>query len=181
MIDLVLRGLDGRVTATVERNERPERVGSRPESRGFPMAKAVVEFPERGYDSMMGWVQLVRSDDNHSGGRAFEIDPLALLGDVPHPFCWFGINPTLFDAPSRSPRADLDWIAHSFLCVPAGDAIGAMEVHALLGFSWGFTIRAEQVTLVEPRSLGPADWDAHREHLAGAYPRWRFPSGFRAI
>ena len=37
-------------------------------------------------------------------GERFEMDPLAFLGDLPHPFCWLGLNPTLFDAPSRSPR-----------------------------------------------------------------------------
>jgi hypothetical protein len=57
----------------------------------------------------MGWVQFVRSSDNRSKGREFELDPLVFLGDLPHPFCWLGISPLLFDAPSRSGRDDLDW------------------------------------------------------------------------
>jgi hypothetical protein len=176
-IEFVLHGLGGRVLATVERNDRPELVGSTADSRGFPMAKAIVDYPDRGYDSLMGWIQLVRSDDNLSGGKRFEIDPLAFLGELPHPFCWIGINPTLFDAPSRSPRRDLDWMAHSFLCVPEGEPI---EARVLLGFAWGFTIRDEEITLVPPQVLRPPDWDGHREHLAATYPDWSFPRANQA-
>src|SRR5262245_20510557 len=158
-MEFVLRELAGRVLATVERNRRPELVGSGPQARDFPIGKATVDYPDRGYDSVMGWVQLVRSDDNVSGGKRFEMDPLSFLGALPHPFCWLGINPTLFDAPSRSSRRNLDWEAHSFLCVPEGDAGSGMDCHALLGFAWGFTIRAERITLVPPRPLEPSDWD----------------------
>jgi len=174
----MLHGLDGRVVVTVERNAQPELVGSSPESRGFPMAKAAVDYADRGYDSMMGWIQLVRSDDNLSGGRQFEIDPLEFLGDLPHPFCWLGINPTLFDAPSRSPRRDLDWMAQSYLCVPDGDGVNAMEVRALLGFSWGFTVRTGRITIVQPERLRPTVWNEQCERLAEAFPSWRFRPGF---
>src|SRR5204863_43198 len=68
-----------------------------------------------GYAAMLGWIQLVRSTDNGSRGREFELDPLEPLGVTPHPFCWFGLTPTLFDAPSRRTTDDLDWLAHSFL------------------------------------------------------------------
>ena len=179
-IDFELRGSPGRVSVTYARNDRPELVGSGPQAAGFPWCHASVEHPAQGYDAVLGWVQLVRSDDNASGGRAFEIDPLDFLGDLPHPFCWLGLRPQLFDAPSRQLRRDLDWEAHSFLCVPDGDGDGGYEVHALLGFAWGFRIRGEVVELVEPTVLGPAHWTEAVAVLAAGFPAWRFMSGFRS-
>lgn len=175
-----LRGIEGRVSVTYSVNDRPDLVGAAPQSAGFPMCDATVDYAARGYDSLLGWVQLVRSDDNVSGGREFEIDPLEALGDLPHPFCWLGLNPRLFDAPSRSPRADLDWLAHSFLCVPDGGGDASLEAQALLGFSWGFRIRDEVIALVPPVPLEPSAWDHDAALLAPLYPGWRFVEGFRA-
>ena len=174
----MLRGIDGLVSVTYARNEQPELVGGGPDSRGFPLCEAVVDYPAGGYDAVLGWVQLVRSGDNASHGQEFEVDPLAFLGDLPHPFCWIGLAPRLFDAPSRAPRQDLDWLAHSFLCVPDG-AEGGLEVHALVGFSWGFTVRGDAIDLVPPARLGPAAWDEHADHLSARYPAWRFVAGYR--
>jgi hypothetical protein len=179
-LDFSLRGITGRVSVTYERNDRPELVGSGPDSAGFPRCHAAVDYPARGYDAVLGWVQLVRSDDNRSGGREFEIDPLAFLGDLPHPFCWIGLEPQLFDAPSRSPIADLDWMARSFLCVPDGGGDAGYEVHALTGFDWGFRARGGAVDLVPPSLLAAQDWDDHLEVLEALYPSWRFVPGFRA-
>jgi hypothetical protein len=178
-ITFALRGIEGRVYVMYSRNGRPELVGSSAQSSGFPMCHATVDYPAQGYDALLGWVQLVRSDDNTSQGRAFEIDPLDILGDVPHPFCWIGLSPGLFDAPSRSPRRDLDWAAHSFLCVPDGSVDAGLEVHALLGFAWGFRVRNEEIHLVPPTLLGPTEWDQHVDVLATRYPSWRFIGGFR--
>ncbi len=49
---------------------------------------------------MFGWVQMVRSTDDESVGGRFEMDPFGLFGDVRSPYCWYGTEPTLFDAPS---------------------------------------------------------------------------------
>lgn len=178
-IAFALRGIQGHVSVTYARNDHPELVGSGAESSGFPMCDATVDYPAQGYDAVLGWIQLVRSDDNTSHGEAFEIDPLDFLGDLPHPFCWIGLDPHLFDAPSRAPRRDLDWIAHSFLCVPDGSSDAGLEVHALLGFAWGFRIHNEDIQLVAPTLLGPAAWDQHGSVLAARYPAWRFVRGFR--
>jgi hypothetical protein len=179
-ITFELRGIDGHVSVAYSRNDRPGLIGSGPESAGFPMCDATVDYPARGYDAVLGWVQLVRSDDNESHGGAFEVDPLDFLGDVPHPFCWIGLNPHLFDAPSRSPRRDLDWLAHSFLCVPDARSDAGLEVHALLGFSWGFGVRGEEILLVPPTRLGPEEWNGHVGALAKRYPAWQFVDGFRS-
>jgi len=178
-IDFVLREIEGHVSVTYSRNDRPELVGSGADALGFPMCEAAVDYPALGYDAVLGWVQLVRSDDNTSDGSEFEIDPLAFLGDVPHPFCWIGLSPRLFDAPSRSPKQDLDWTARSYLRVPDGSADAGLEVHALLGFSWGFRIRSEEVLLTPPTLLRPPEWDEHADVLAARYPSWHFRRGFR--
>ena len=178
-IPFVLRGIQGNVSVAYGRNDRTDLVGSVPGASGFPICEATVDYPAEGYNAVLGWVQLVRSDDNANQGEAFEIDPLAFLGDVPHPFCWIGLSPRLFDAPWRSTRRDLDWTAHSFLCVPDGIAEAGLEVHALLGFAWGFRTHNEEVQLVPPTLLGPADWDRHVDDLGERYPSWRFILGFR--
>lgn len=178
-IGFALRGIDGVVIVEYARNDDPSSVGAGVDGTGFPFCHATVRYPARGYDAVLGWVQLVRSDDNESHGREFEIDPLDFLGDVPHPFCWIGLEPQLFDAPSRSPRRDMDWLAHSFLCVPDGSDRDGFEVHALLGFSWGFRVRDEVITLVPPSLVGAQEWDDHQALLSERYPAWRFVGGLR--
>jgi hypothetical protein len=113
---------------------------------GFPVCTATVRYPRRGYDAMFGWVQLVHSTDNQSGGQHFEMDPFARFGDVRSPYCWYGTEPTLVDAPSRQDRAPIEWIAYSFLATtPIDDVIqgSPRRVVPLLGFEWGFDIRTE--------------------------------------
>lgn len=73
-------------------------MGSGAEYSGFPMCHASVDYPAQGYDAVLGWVQLIRSGDNQSQGREFEIDPLEFLGDLPHPFCGVGMSPQLSGA-----------------------------------------------------------------------------------
>jgi len=111
-----LEGAPGRVAVAVEVNDDPEALGCVPAARGFPYCTATVSHPARGYAAALGWIQLVRSSDGDRGGDEFEIDPYEPLGHVPHPFAFFGFLPTLFDAPSRDPVIDMDWLAHSFLC-----------------------------------------------------------------
>jgi hypothetical protein len=90
-------------------NTDPEFYGCwSPVAAGFPVCTATVEYPSQGDRSMLGWVQVVRSTDNESGGDRFELDPFGLFGDAPSPYCWYGQRPTLFDAPSRSVREPLN-------------------------------------------------------------------------
>jgi len=179
-IPFVLRGVDGRVVVSYERNVHPETVGCPPDTRDFPICTATVEYPFRGYDSLLGWIQLVRSTDNLSGGARFETDPLSFLGDLTHPFCWLGLNPTLFDAPARSPRIDMAWTAHSFLCVP-DDVGNGLEARPMLGFSWGFRAADGEIALDPPTMLTPAAWDEHIDTLGEKHPAWHFSRGFADV
>jgi hypothetical protein len=173
-----LRGLPGTIDVTVGTNSDPEGLGAGTGAAGLAFCEATVNYPGKGYAGLLGWVQLVRSTDNTSRGDQFEMDPLDVLGDVQHPFCFFGIKPTLFDAPSRDSRADLDWLAHSFLCHIADAA--PREVHALAGFEWGFTITAGATAPSPPRVLEPADWNQHLALFHAEYPAWRFADGLNS-
>ncbi|HCA86008.1 MAG TPA: hypothetical protein DEQ61_11220 [Streptomyces sp.] len=174
ILPFVHEGVAGTVTVSVERVDEPEAVGKFPGARGFPCCSAVVDHPGRGYRAMFGWVQLVQSTDSASRGKAFEMDPFFLFEDAPSPYAFFGIKPTLFDAPSRDEREPLVWLAHSFL---ARTPLEQAERHVvpLAGFSWGFEIdEAGQIAPHRVRALAAGDWDAHRPYLSACHPGWSF-------
>jgi hypothetical protein len=133
-----------------------------------------------GRPSLFGWIQLVRSTDNSSAGERFDMDPLMFVGEVPHPFAFFGITPTLFDAPSRRSRADLNWLAHSFLCYLEDFDEGVRVVEPITGFSWGFDIAGGATTIEAAVPLRRADWKRHLHLLHEEHPGWRFLDGFEA-
>src|SRR5690242_12905327 len=135
-------GVIGHVDVECVPNDAPETYGVWwPSALGYPVCTARVAYSGRGYRAMVGWVQLVRSTDNESGGERFEMDPFALFGDAPSPYCWFGIEPTFFDAPSRAHGPPPEWTAHSFLATtPMSEVMegNPRRVLPLLGFAWGF-------------------------------------------
>jgi hypothetical protein len=170
-LDFTLHGHEGSVAVAIEPNDDPQALGCEPYAREFPVCTATVRYAGRGYLSALGWIQLVCSTDS---GDRFEPDPFEALGRLPHPFCWFGFQPTLFDAPSRPKRIPMDWTAQSFLCTIADPS----EVRAILGFAWGFEIAGEAIALAAARSLEPSAWDAHLPLLHAEYPAWRFAPGY---
>lgn len=176
-LDFSWQGVDGFVDAECRVNDDPVALGCFPGADGLPTCTATVTFPHLGYRSMFGWVQLVRSTDNESGGDAFENDPFALFGDAPSPYCWYGLAPTLFDGPSRSIRDDIDWVSHSFLAATPLDEVMAWQprrVVPLAAFSWGFTIHAETVTRLPPEPLPLGEWNLHTPVLRAQFPLWHF-------
>ncbi|MEE1840149.1 MULTISPECIES: hypothetical protein [unclassified Streptomyces] len=175
MITSFLRdNMQGSLAVTVEHVDDPAAIGKHPSARDFPSCTAVVDYPGRGYRALFGWVQLVRSTDNSSAGAAFDMDPFYLFEDAPSPYAFFGINPTLFDAPSRARRDPLDWTAHSYLAwTPMDDT--ERRVLPLVGFSWGFNVDSDgRITLQPVEALSPGDWDAHLPYLGTSYPGWVF-------
>ncbi|WP_244905325.1 hypothetical protein [Streptomyces agglomeratus] len=172
IIPFLRDGTQGAVTVTLERVNDPAAIGKHPSAGGFPCCTAEVDFPGKGYRALFGWVQLVRSTDNSSAGAAFDMDPFYLFEDAPSPYALFGINPTLFDAPSRIKRCPLTWTAHSYLAwTPMYDT--DRRVPPLVGFSWGFNIdSASRITLQQVQSLTAADWDVHVPYLGTSHPGW---------
>jgi hypothetical protein len=174
-IDFRHEGDQGRVTVTCVPNDDPHAVGKSEEARGFPVCTATVAYPATGYRAVFGWVQLVCSTDNASEGRAFEMDPLRFFEDSPAPYCWYGITPVLFDAPSRGDRRRLEWLAHSFLAVIPREPDPQKRAVPLLGFSWGFVIGDDGLIALRPvEQLAAGDWNDHVPYLRGCYPRWQF-------
>ena len=178
VLDFSLRDLPGWVAVTLEPNHDPEALGKPPPAKGFPVCTAEVTYRGRGYHAALGWIQLVKSTDNSSGGRRFEMDPFEPLGRLAHPFCFFGFAPTLFDAPSRESRAPIVWTAHSFLAFIGEDG-ERLEARAVLGFSWGFSIDNATFAYEAPAALAPSVWDGHRAFLSDEHPSWGFADGYR--
>lgn len=92
-----LDGLEGGLSIQIERNDDPASVGSSEGSLGLPMCTARVQPTGRGYRAMCGWIQLIRSTDNSSGGVEFELDPFGPFTDTGSPYAFYGLAPTLFD------------------------------------------------------------------------------------
>jgi hypothetical protein len=171
------QGSQGQVIITPEATLEPAVLGTRERALGLANCKATVEFPGGGYLGLLGWIQLVCSTDNSHHGRQFEMDPFDpfdLYKHAPFPYCWYGINPTLFDAPSRDTRAELDWLAHSFLAASPLRK-NRRIVTPLLGFSWGFHIFNEKNIILKPiTALSPADWKSHLPYFHKCYKNWKF-------
>jgi hypothetical protein len=177
-LDFRWLGTQGTVDAECQINSDPAGLGCPPDAAGLPACAATVRFPHLGYRSMMGWVQLVRSTDNASGGAEFEPDPFALFGDAPSPYCWYGVNPSLFDGPSRPTRDDMEWVAHSFLAATPLDEVVAWKPRRLVplaAFSWGFTISNTRVSVIPVAPLVVDAWNIHTSILRAHYPLWVFP------
>jgi hypothetical protein len=174
ILDFDVRGGLGRVTVTVSRNDAPELNGCEPAAHGFPVCEATVDTPLRGYNALLGWVQVVGFCGAPGSERRFVTDPLQIFDHLDLPFGFYGINPTLFDAPSRRDRSQyVDWLSHSFLCVSPG---GPMQrvVQPVAAFQWGFVVNAGTVQLVPPVPLPLTEWATHRPLLTTRYPSWEF-------
>lgn len=103
----------------------------------------------------------------------FEMDPLALFREVASPFAFFGIKPTMFDAPFRDEKYDLTWRAETFLCaIP--DGVMSQHAQPLAGFGWGFDVLDRGIALVAPTVLDLSAWDQHLSVLRSLYPTWVF-------
>jgi hypothetical protein len=170
----------GVVTVECFANDAPHTFGCwSAVAKGFPVCVARVSHPGLSYRAMFGWVQLVRSTDNESAGREFEVDPFALFGDAQSPYAWYGIEPTLFDAPSRESTVPTEWIAHSWLgTTPVEEILDGKprRVVPLLGFGWGFRVLDGRIDLLETSELTTDDWRADVTVLEQSYPspRWTF-------
>lgn len=171
--------VDGLVRAEFGTNDDPAAYGCEEFARGFPYCRATIEPPARGYGEMLGWVQIVDTNEHEPG---FRIDLFEPLGEAPHPFNFFGFSPTLFDAPHTT-LPEWDFLAHTFLCGLGGKLFeqtegGRREVRPVLGFSWGLSKQGSEIELFDPKPLSVGDWNGHLTYLRQRFPSWTFPSGF---
>jgi hypothetical protein len=180
-----LRGASGTFHVSIAPNVDPLAVGCEfllfgmpsEVALSYPVCTATVEYEREGYAAIFGWTQLVRSTDNSTGGESFEVDPIAVYRDVDTPYAWYGFRPTLFDAPFRFDKRDMSWECHSFLCF-LPDAVLSRNVRAITGFSWGFDIRAETISIYDPVRLDAEAWNHHVSVLRDAHPNWTFGVDF---
>ena len=178
MLPLSMRGRLGHVQVSITANDDPVRLGchlldrSLPEeaARSFPVCEATPIIDLVGYAGACGWIQLVRSSD---ASDEFEMDPLSLFRGVETPFAFFGVKPTLFDAPFRASHNDLVWRARSFLCV-VPDGVMSKVVRPVAGFTWGFSVARGAIAIDPPADLDVAVWDEHLPLLRESFPNWDF-------
>ncbi|GCD99344.1 hypothetical protein [Embleya hyalina] len=175
ILPFVREGRTGSVAVTVERVDDPAAIGQTVEARDFPCLTARVTYPEHGYGAMFGWVQMVRSTDGAAGGDAFGMDPFVLFPDSRSPYCYFGLNPTLFDSPARLDREPMSWLAHTFLAwTPIAETI-ERHVVPLVGFDWGFDVDATgDVAIRDAAPLPDSAWTDHLPFLVARHPTWTF-------
>jgi hypothetical protein len=171
----------GVVRVEIGVNDDPDAFGVEEFARGFPFCRATIEPAALGYREMIGWVQVVERSDL---GRGFKIDLFEPLGDVPHPFCFFGYSPIMFDSPHATYRV-WDFTAHTFLCGQGGKLLEQTEgerreVRAVLGFGWGFSKRGDRIDSFGPEQLSAEDWNGHLTYLHKRFsePKWSFLAGF---
>jgi len=169
-----LDGLEGVLSIQIERNDDPASVGSFKGSLGLPVCTARVKPTGRGYRAMCGWIQLIRSTDNSSGGVEFELDPFGPFTDTGSPYAFYGLAPTLFDAPGRDARDDLDWTAHAWL---ARTELDSRVIEPVVGFSWGFSIRERKPLPSPVGELARTDWAQHVPLLQRQHPGWVIAAG----
>lgn len=178
MVPFLLRGRSGDVQVAISTNDDPVRVRcdlldgaiAKDAAYGFPMCEATPIVDLHGYAAACGWIQLVRSSD---ASGEFELDPLSLFRDAGSPFAFFGVKPTLFDAPFRETRHDLTWTAHSFLCaVP--DAVMSKSAEPVAAFSWGFTVANATIEIEPAKALRLDAWNQHLPLLRASFPDWTF-------
>ncbi|MDQ1730952.1 MAG: hypothetical protein QOK10_1111 [Pseudonocardiales bacterium] len=161
----------GQVEVDVVANTDPPSLGCNEDNLQFPACTAKVRYGGGGYNAMFGWVQLVRSTDATT--IDFEMDQYLFFPTIDMPYCFYGHKPTLFDAPGRTHRNDMDWIAHSFLAATPTE-YGSRQVTPLQGFSWGFSIRGRAIRLAPVLPLSPHEWVSHLPYLDAEYPNWHF-------
>lgn len=166
-------GVEGVVRVKFGENDDPGVFGGEEFARGFPFCRATIEPPAVGYREMTGWIQVV---DRSDLGPGFEVDLFEPLGDVPHPFTFFGYSPIMFDSPHATYR-DWDFTAHTFMCSRGGKLLeqtegGRRDVRAVLGFQWGFSKRGDRFDYSEPQALTAEDWNSHLPYLHERFSDW---------
>jgi hypothetical protein len=172
-------GVDGLVRVEIGVNDDPDRYGGEEFARGSPYCRATIEPPAVGYREMIGWVQVVEISER---GEGFQIDLFEPLGEIPHPFAFFGFSPTLFDSPHTT-FPEWDFAARTFLCGLGGKLLeqtegGRREIRAVLGFEWGFSKRGDRVSLRDLKPLPAEGWNRHLPYLRERFPACTFPPGY---
>jgi hypothetical protein len=104
------------------------------------------------------------------------VDVAPQLIETGFPYVSFGIEPTMFDAPSTT-DAEVDWLARSFLTA-SPDRLMTRIVEPILGLRWGYVLRGAVPRLKDLARASDEDWQEARSVLAARFPEWEFRSGW---
>ncbi len=138
---------------------------------------ATVDYAGRGYDGLMGWIQVVSVEERDplSAWAATDLYPMHRGSGTP--FVTFGHVPSMFDAPGPNPpRSNERWIAETFLAVCPNGA-RSRSVAPIAGFRWGYELTSMGATPSPPDPTNEADWLRCRTTLVREFPTWTFAAG----
>lgn len=185
VIPFHLRGYDGLVRINYRENHDPHSAGydalalpfDLTLTEGYPACYARVGYDGQGYRAYMGWIQIVTNHDLATGSETTSNDMMPMHEAVDSPFATFGYAPSFFDAPANPDHEDEDWIADTFL-VATPDVARSRRIAALLGFRWGYILRAKKAVPTPIETIEATTWDSHLPLLREQYPNWEFLPGF---
>jgi hypothetical protein len=175
----------------------------RKQFHGFPVMQATVEYPIpapalSSYACLFGWIQFIQVTPIQDSGEYgkpgdWEMDVYPWAKDLKSPFCFWGHNPTAFDAPARlvAEGGEFEtcvWRAQSYLCV-LDDAGMSKKVRAIkdAGFGWGFDITSVHGEVGKKRRLivkgvkaleQEKEWKGRLMLLRKEYPDFMFSDDF---
>jgi hypothetical protein len=142
-----LAGLEGAVEVMYGPNEDPQHWGYDllgldypvTTAKGFPVIHAAVSYEGKGYAANFGWVQVVWIQRPDAQEPRVIVDVAPQVRGLQVPYVSFGVEPTLFDAPSTT-DADEDWVARAFLTA-SPDRLMTRVVQPVVGLRWGYVLR----------------------------------------
>ena len=139
-------------------------------ANGFPVLRADVTYEGDGYAATLGWVQVVwmRGGEEHEPRVLVDVAP-QLIG-TGFPYVCFGIEPTMFDAPSTT-ESEVDWVARTFLTA-SPDRLMTRIIEPILGLRWGYVLRGGVPELRDLTRADDRDWQEARSVLADHFPSW---------
>ena len=169
IIRFKLRDRNGQVTIKYGPNEEPEELGLQrlnlkhniSRSMGFPAIETRIQYPGKGYDAFMGWIEIVRfrlfmGAAGYSGNLTEVVDMPQCFNGADSPFCCYGSKPAFFDAPSVT-YGGIRWEAHTWLAVTP-DVVTGRTVRPILGFSRGYFKEKERPELASLDVLTEDNW-----------------------
>jgi hypothetical protein len=194
-VSFSLRGNAGSVALDYAANRDPERWGygilglpwPSTLAEGLPVLEATVNYEAEGYESVMGWIQVVRihvstaseplaagSESAPAGDHAWVDVPPSLRG-LGLPFVSFGPRPTLFDAPA-STESRVRFVADSFLTA-SPDGLITRSSRPCLGLRWGYSTletAPSDAEILPVSELGIDAWSEALPMLEEQFPDWTF-------
>jgi hypothetical protein len=153
----------------------------------MPVLEARVAYEGDGYESVMGWIQVVRIHVDRSSEALIPGSEKAPAGDhlwvdVPPnlrglgvPFVSFGPRPTLFDAPA-STESNVRFVADSFLTA-SPDGLVTRRSRPCFGVRWGYSTLGDPGSAIEIlplREIGAKEWSDALPSLDEHFPDWTF-------